>query len=92
MKKRFTARGKVEIFPQKGGWVYVRGPQTYENLGVAKPKWGLVPITATLRQTSWKTSLLPMGDGTLFIALNKKVREKEDIKVGDMVQVSFVVR
>lgn len=89
MKKSFKVHAQVQIFPQKGGWVYMRVPQTYEDLRIKKPKWGLVPIIATVGETQWKTSLLPMGDGTLFIALNKKVREKEDIKVGDMITVSF---
>ncbi len=89
--KVFTIRGTVEIFPQQGGWVFIRVPKKYSEMA-KEVKWGLVPITAQIGKTSWDTSLLPMGDGTHFIALNAKVRKKEDIAVGDRVRVSFRFR
>lgn len=64
--------------------------QTYADLG-GKPKRGLVPATITIGKTTWKKSLLPYGDGTLFVALNEKVRKRENIKVGDKLSVSFKV-
>jgi Domain of unknown function (DUF1905) len=53
---------------------------------------GLVPITAQIRNTTWQTSLLPMGDGTHFIALSAKVRKAEDVQVGGKVSVTFRLR
>lgn len=91
MKKVFSSTGEVKIFPQKGGWVYVSIDQNYSDLGIKKPRWGLVPATITIGKTTWKKSLLPMGDGTLFVALNEKVRKAENIKIGDKVSVSFQV-
>lgn len=88
MRKTFTSKGTIMQFPQKGGWVYVPITQTYEDLG-GKPKWGLVPATITLGKTTWKKSLLPLGDGTLFIALNKKVQKAEHFRIGDEVTISF---
>ncbi len=85
MKKTFKTEGKVKKFAQKGGWVYLPIDQTYEDLGIRKPKWGLVPATITVGKMTWKKSLLPFGDGTLFIALNEKVRKTENIKVGDTI-------
>lgn len=91
MSKTFKTKGKVKIFPQKGGWVYVSIEQTYSDLGIKKPRWGLVPATITIGKTTWKRSLLPMGDETLFIALNEKVRKAEDIKIGDTVTANFQI-
>lgn len=71
--------------------MYVSIEQTYSDLGIKKPRWGLVPATITIGKTTWKRSLLPMGDETLFIALNEKVRKAEDIKIGDTVTVSFQI-
>ena len=89
MKKVFTSKGKVKIFPQKGGWVYLPITQTYVDLGINKPRWGLVPASITIGKTTWRKSLLPLGDGTLFIALNEKVRKAEKISVGDTVTANF---
>ena len=91
MSKTFTSTGIVKQFPQKGGWVYLPIKQTYGDLGTRKPRWGLVPATITLGTTTWKRSLLPHGDGTLFIALNEKVRKAENIKVGTKIKVTFTV-
>jgi hypothetical protein len=90
MKKEFTIGAIVKKFPQKGGWVYVPIPQTYKDFG-GKPKWGLIPATITLGKTTWKRSLLPFGDGTLFIALSEKIRKAEKITVGDTITISFKV-
>jgi hypothetical protein len=94
MAKIFTVTGTVKKFPQAGGWVYLPIKQTYGDLGfkAGKPKWGLVPATITLGKTSWKKSLLPFGDETLFIALSEKVRKVENVKVGDTVSVTFKLR
>lgn len=89
MKKVFKTGGEVKIFPQKGGWVYLPIKQSYDDLKIKKPKWGLVPVTITIGKTTWKKSLLPFGDGTLFIALNEKIRKIENIKVGDKVIAIF---
>jgi len=90
MRKTYTSKGIVKQFPQKGGWVYVPIIQTYEDFG-GKPKWGLIPATITIGETTWKKSLLPFGDGTLFVALNEKVRLAEKLSVGDKVTVTFSV-
>jgi len=91
MKKVFSSKDKVKIFPQKGGWVYLPIKQTYSDFDIKKPKWGLVPASITIGKTTWKKSLLPMGDGTLFIALNEKVRKAENIKIGDTITVNFEI-
>ena len=90
--KKYTITGEVEIFPQKGGWYYIQVPveitQPLKNFADR----GLIPILAKIGSSTWKTSLLPKGDGTHFIALKQKVRKKENIFLGDIIQVEFHVR
>jgi hypothetical protein len=88
----FPIDGRVEIFPQDGGWTYVRVAREHSEVTRELADRGLVAVKATVGQTTWDTSLLPMGDGTHFIALNKKVRDAEGICVGDRVSGSFVLR
>jgi len=83
----YSSTNVVRRFPQPGGWVYVPIDQTYTELSIKKPKWGLVPATITIGNTTWEKSLLPLGDGTLFVALSEKIRNAEEIAVGDVVTV-----
>lgn len=88
----YSVTARVELFAQQGGWYYVRVPReiTEDVAGLADR--GLVAITARLARSEWATSLLPMGDGTQFIALNARVRGANGITVGDEVTVSFQTR
>ena len=90
--QRYTVRGIVQLFPQKGGWHYVAVPQKYSDELARLAERGLVAVRATVGDISWDTSLLPMGDGTQFIALPAKVRQANGLVVGRSVTVAFVPR
>jgi len=92
MDKSFTFIDTVEIFPQKGGWYFVRVPKLITERLDHKADRGVIAITATVGTTSWNTSLLPMGDGTHFIALNAKIRKREHIELGTELDVHFRLR
>jgi hypothetical protein len=90
MATDFTA--KVALFERDKGWHYVPMPvhliEPLEHLADR----GLIAVTAKIGNSSWPTSLLPMGDGTHFIALPAKIRAKEKLTLGADVEVSFEVR
>ncbi len=90
--EQFELTGVVEIFPQKGGWFFVRVPQKFSKLTQEFADRGLVAVTATVGRTSWPTSLMPMGDGTQFIPLPKKVRRAEGIELDQKITLSFQLR
>ena len=92
MARPYTFRSEVRLFPQAGGWHYVAAPQEYTDELKPFAERSLVAVEATVGGSSWQTSLLPMGDGSQFLALPAKVRQKEQITVGDVIEVSFVVR
>jgi len=83
---------QVFIFERDKGWYYVLVPpelsEPLENLADR----GLIAITARIGTSIWATSMLPMGDGTHFIALPAKVRQKEKLSLGSLAEVSFEVR
>ena len=90
MEHKFVA--KMEIFKREKGWYYVAVP-----IELSKPlekfaDRGLIAVTAKVGMSSWPTSLLPMGDGTHFIALPAKVRTKEKILFGEEIEMSFEPR
>lgn len=82
--------GELERLPGVGGWFVVRlDTVRTRRLRAGAPR-GFVPVTATVGGSTWDTSLMPMGDGTLFLALPATVRRAEDLDEGD--QVRAVVR
>jgi hypothetical protein len=48
LRDLFTVNGKVEIFPQKGGWMFVREPMEYTEKTKHLAEHGLVAISAIL--------------------------------------------
>lgn len=92
MKKTFSVTGQVKIFPVDNPWIYVSVPQEYTDQLEHLADRGLVAITVTLGKTTWKTSLMPMGDGSQFIPLSKKVRKAESVELGDEIELSFALR
>lgn len=85
--KRF--RGTVQRFPGHLGWHYVDVPDELVPSKRRSVKWGLIPCEFQVGDTRWKSSLLPKGGGTYFVALKASVRKREAISLGDTVTVRF---
>lgn len=92
MSKPYEFKAVVRIFPQNGGWHYAAVPQRYTDVLKPLADRGLVAVKATIGEYTWDTSLLPMGDGSQFIALPAKVRQKENIALGSQIKISFLPR
>lgn len=52
--------------------------------------WGMIPVSAVVGETSFTTSLYPK-DGGYVVPLKDKVRQAEDLDVGDVVTVHLTV-
>ena len=52
--------------------------------------WGMVPVTARIGSTTWKTSLWPK-EGGYVVPLKDKVRRAEGIELGDVVALRLEV-
>jgi hypothetical protein len=48
--------------------------------------WGMIPVTARIGRTEWKTSLWPK-DGRYLLPVKAAVRQTEGIELGDTVTV-----
>lgn len=90
MQNTFTA--KIELFNREKGWHYVSVPIELSRPLEYLADRGLIAITAKVGNSSWPTSLMPMGDETHFIALPAKVRSKEKLTLGAQTQISFELR
>ena len=90
MQNTFT--GQVELFQKDKDWYYVSVPLEFSKPLEHLADRGLIAITARVGASSWPTSMLPMGDGTHFIALPAKVRKPEKLSLGMPVELSFELR
>ena len=88
----YSFEGKVELFKREKGWYYVSVPTELSKPLEHLADRGLIAVTARVGDSSWPTSLLPMGDGTHFIALPTKVRKKENLQLDGDVGISFEIR
>ncbi len=52
--------------------------------------WGMIPVAARIGSTRWTTSLFPK-DGGYIVPLKDKVRDAEQLDVGDAVTLHLVV-
>lgn len=82
----------VKLFERDKGWYYVSVPTEISRPLEHLADRGLIAVTVIVGNSSWHTSLLPMGDGKHFIALPAKVRSKEKLSLGTEVVVSFETR
>lgn len=88
----YSIKKEVQIFPVENPWVFVSVPKKYSEELKHLADRGLVAITATVGNSSWPTSLMPMGDGSQFIPLPKKIRRAEGIVLGEKITVTFCLR
>lgn len=84
--------GDVERLPGVGGWHVVRLPPDRTGRWRHATRRGFVPVTARIGGTTWDSSLMPMGDGTLFAAVPAHVRRAEDVEDGDLVRLRYRLR
>jgi len=81
--KQFRAR--LTRFEGVGTWMYVKVPFVAEK---AFGRGGQIKVKGAINGISFRSSLMPDGDGSHFLVVSKFVRDKAKIKVGERVQVS----
>lgn len=89
----------------KGKIWFWRGPSPYYFVTVPEKQcldlkaisrlvtygWGMIPVTARIGKTVWKTSLFPK-DGRYIVPLKDSVRDAERLKEDDTVTLHLEVR
>jgi hypothetical protein len=88
----------VWLYPGKAAWHFVTLPKKEsdtikELFGDMKHGWGSVPVTVTVGETSWDTSIFPdKKAGAYLLPLKAEVRKKEEIREGDALVFVIKVR
>lgn len=75
-----------------GTWWYVHVPEEIRLALKAHERRGIIAVTATIGATSWEGSMLPWADGSAQLSVNKAIRSKEGLELGQEMTVKVVVR
>jgi len=92
---KIEVNGRIKRFPGQYGWHYVELDDKLSNdlRPLLSNLWpALLKAEFTINSTVWLSSIMPIKDGPLFIALPAKVRKAEDIDVGDKITISFELK
>lgn len=98
-KKIFTLKGRVWLYPGEiASWHFVNLPkkesqEIKETFGKHSPGWGSLPVSVTIGETTWKTSIFPdKRSDNYLLPLKAAIRQKEGIREGDMISFSLSVK
>jgi hypothetical protein len=87
--------GEIWFWRGPAPWYFITVPQ--EECGELKDAsklvtygWGMIPVTARIGRTEWKTSLFPK-DGSYVVPVKAVVREAEGLHEDDVVTVRLAV-
>ena len=86
LDKTFTA--PLVKSPAKGGWTYVVTDWSRDFFGTG----GLVKVAGTVDGHSFRSSFMPLGDGTHKLPMKADVREVIDKHEGDTVRIHLTER
>ncbi|MGC2300569.1 MAG: YdeI/OmpD-associated family protein [Acidobacteriaceae bacterium] len=68
----------------KGAWTHLPIPFSVEEIFGAK---GRVAVRGTINAIPFRSSIMPRGDGTHYMAVNQTIRAAAGAGIGDMVKV-----
>lgn len=93
MDLEFT--GEMWFWKGPAPWHFITVPKDdCDELGATSAfvsyGWGMIPVTARIGRTEWKTSLWPK-DGRYIVPVKTGVRRAEGLELGDTVTVHLVV-
>lgn len=99
MKKKFTFRVRIWLYPgASASWHFVSVPKAQsasikKSFGSVARGWGSLPVTVTIGETTFATSIFPdKKSGMYLLPLKASVRKAEGLFAEDMVTVHCALR
>jgi hypothetical protein len=95
---QYKVSSKVWLYPGMAGWHFVTVPQEISEdikqlFGDRTRGWGSLPVTVTVGETSWNTSIFPDKKRAAYVLpLKAEVRKKENIVVDQTIDLVLEIR
>ncbi|WP_263357852.1 YdeI/OmpD-associated family protein [Acidicapsa ligni] len=84
--EKFTTR--LVAKGPNGAWTHLIIPFDVVKVFGSKAR---VPVTGTLNDISFRNSVMPVGDGTHYMNINKELLAAANTKAGELVQVTMAI-
>lgn len=86
------------LYPGKAGWTFLTLPA--KESAIIKERfrghargWGSLPVSVTIGNTQWETSIFPDKKTHAFLLpVKAEVRKKEGVEIGKMITYTIEVR
>lgn len=98
MKKPFTIKAKVWLYPGDAAWHFVSlskatSTKIKQRFGAQARGWGSLPVTVKLGESEWETSIFPESkEGCYLLPLKAQIRKREAVFAGDTITFSLTIR
>lgn len=96
--KTYTFSSKVTVYPGMSAWRFLGLPtneakEIKEKYGKLAKGWGSLPISATIGETTWESSIFPdKKSGSYLLPLKSAIRKAEGIADTDTVTCTIRLR
>jgi len=71
-----------------GTWTYLDVPFDVEKIFGKKSR---IQVKGTINNIPYRSTLLPHGDGTFYMVVNKTIRDQLGVRAGDSVSVEMSI-
>ncbi len=95
MIRTYSLTEKIWLYPGKAGWFFITIPKEVSKeidyfFATQKKGWGSLPVTVTIGQTTWQTSIFPDKKSAAYLLpIKVEVRKKESITENDAVPLTL---
>lgn len=96
-KDEYKIKSKVYVYPGINAWRFLgipkkTGQEIKEKFGSKVRGWGSLPVSVTIRKTTWSTSIFPdKKSDSYLLPLKAKIRKIEDIDDDSVVTFSIIL-
>lgn len=88
---RFVFKAKLEQ-DKDGTWWYVHVPKEVRDSLKHLERHGIIHVRVAIGRASWDGSMLPWADGSAQVSVNKSVRSRENLGLGQQLEVTLEPR